>query len=159
MAEDVHSISSVLHLPGRGYQWKVLYRARLDAEHRHLISLLNQLHTALANRREMSILGAILTELVWYTRWHFKTEEALMKRYDYPNLPSHKAEHDDFTEQVAQFVDHFHSGRNTIAIEVSDALQDWLTRHILRCDAAYACFFRSNGIADVVNENCQMPGA
>jgi hemerythrin len=133
-------------------EWKPEFSVgieRLDGEHRHLISLLNQLHGALANRREMLILGTILSELVWYTRWHFCAEEVHMKVHAYPDLASHKAEHDRFKEQVDQFVDHFHAGRDAIAVEVSDALQEWLIHHILQCDAAYARFFQSNGIADV----------
>lgn len=148
-------------------EWKPEFSVgvgRFDDDHRHLISLLNQLHMALTNRREMSILGAILKELVWYTRWHFKSEEVLMKRYAYPDLASHIAQHDRFTEQVGQYVDHFQSGRDAIAVEVSDALQEWLIRHILQCDAAYARFFQSNGIADTgslqqLNADCPARGA
>lgn len=144
-------------------EWKPEFSVgveRFDEEHRHLISLLNQLQVALADQRENLILGAILKELVWYTRSHFKAEEVLMKRYAYPGLVSHRAEHDRFREKVAQFVDHFQSGRAVIAVEVSDALLEWLIDHILQCDAAYADFFRCNGIADVgdlqgLSANCQ----
>ena len=127
-------------------EWKPEFSVgfeRLDGEHRHLISLLSQLHTALVNKQHMPMLGVILRELDWYTRWHFKAEEVLMKRYSCPDLIAHVAEHDRFREQVAQYSAHFHSGREAIAVEVSDALQEWLIRHILQCDIAYARFFQS----------------
>jgi hemerythrin-like metal-binding protein len=133
-------------------EWKPEFSVgfeRLDGEHRHLFSLLNQLNTALANQRQKSMLGAILRELDWYTRWHFKAEEVLMKRYAYPDTLAHIVEHDRFREQVAQYSAHFQSGRDVIAVEVSDALQEWLMRHILQSDAEYASFFQANGITDI----------
>jgi hemerythrin len=135
-------------------EWKAEFSVgfeRLDGEHRHLISLLNQLHIAQAERREISILGAILRELVWYSQWHFRAEEVLMETYAYPDLASHKAEHDRFRSQITQFVDRSRSGRDAIAVELSDSLQEWLMRHTLECDAEYARFFQSNGITETVN--------
>jgi hemerythrin len=124
-------------------EWKPEFTVgfeRFDGEHRDLISLLNQLHTALVNQQQNSILDAILKDLDWYTRWHFKAEEVLMKSYAYP---------DRFREQVAQYSAHFESGRDLLATEVSDALQEWLIKHILLCDAQYVSFFQTNGIADI----------
>lgn len=136
---------------------------RLDSEHRYLISLFNQLHIALAEGREALILGSILKELAWHTRCHFRAEELLMKRYAFPELDSHIAEHDRFTEQIAQYVAHFQSGRIEIALEVSDGLREWLIQHIERYDLEYARFFKSNGLADCeslqqVNARCTVGG-
>lgn len=120
-------------------EWKPKFSVgveRFDDDHRHLFSLLNQLHMSMAGWERNSALNLILKELVWYTQTHFRAEEVLMKRYGYPELAAHRAEHDRFTEQVIQFVAHFQSGRNEITVEVSDTLQEWLAQHILQSDAA-----------------------
>ena len=95
----------------------------------------------------MSILGVILKELGWYTRWHFRAEEMHMQVHAYPHFASHKLEHDRFKEQIDWFVDHFQRKRYEIAVEVCDALETWLTEHILQRDVAYASFFEFSGIA------------
>jgi hemerythrin len=123
--------------------------ARLDGEHHHLISLMNKLHMALVNGQEIFVLGGILKELDWYTRSHFRAEEVLMKGYGYPGLATHIVQHERFKEQLVQYADHFQSGRVAIAVEVLDALQEWLVRHILGSDAAYAAFFQATGVADM----------
>lgn len=122
---------------------------RFDDEHRHLISLLNQLHSAMEKPNGRSELRSILKGLLWYTRSHFRAEELLMKRYAYPELASHKAEHDRLKEQVRQCADHFRSGRDEIAVELSDTLQEWLTHHIMQSDAAYTSFFKSLDVSDL----------
>ena len=131
---------------------------RLDEDHRHLISLLNQLRSAMADDQGRFALRSILEGLIWYTRSHFKAEEELMQRYDYPKLVSHTAEHEYLTNRVVRFAERFKSGE-AIPFEVAAALEDeWLTKHILKCDAAYAEFFRSHGIADVVVERKSVIG-
>jgi hemerythrin len=116
---------------------------RFDDEHRHLISLLNQLRTALAKGREKLVLGAILKELVWYTRIHFRAEEQHMKDYGYPDLATHTAEHERFTTQVAQYAEQFHGGQVEFASEVVGALEYWLLRHIQQSDGAYGKYLES----------------
>jgi hemerythrin len=134
------------------FEWNPAYSvgvSRFDDDHQHLISLLNQLHSAMAGGQGILALNSTLQGLVWYTKSHFKAEEVLMKRYAYPEFASHKAEHDAFAQQVAELVNDFESGRRAIAVEVLDALQDWLKLHILQCDAAYSAYFQANGIADI----------
>jgi hemerythrin len=143
-------------------EWKPEFSVgieRFDDDHRHLFLLLNQLHVSMAGRKISSALNIILKELDWYAQTHFRAEEVLMKRYRYPELAAHRAEHDRFTEQVAQFSRHFQSGRDEIIVEVSDTLWDWLAQHILQSDAAYARFFQSIGVANIrtlqqLNEDC-----
>lgn len=122
---------------------------KLDDDHRHLISLLNQLHSAMADGQGRLALNSILQGLVWYTQSHFKAEELLMNCYVYPELALHKVEHEGFASRVAQFTTDLETGRDGSAVEVLETMQQWLELHIMRCDAAYVTFFQANGIADI----------
>jgi hemerythrin len=127
--------------------------AGLDDDHRHLISLLNESHSALGMDEDQGRLAlrSILESLIWYTRSHFRAEEVLMQYYAYPKFASHRAEHDRLTKQVTYFADSFKLGSDAISVEVATALEEeWLAKHILQCDAAYAQFFRSNCMLDRV---------
>jgi hemerythrin-like metal-binding protein len=121
-----------------------------------LISVLNKLNRAIINQQEVFVLGRILSELDWYTRSHFKAEEVLMKNHAYPGLAEHIVEHERFKEQVGQYASHFRSGRVSIAVEVSDALQEWLLKHILQSDADFASYFQANGADADVNGGADM---
>jgi len=127
-------------------EWKPEYSVGIDAfddDHRQLFSLLNQAYASVSARQGDLALNHILRELAYYAQTHFRAEEALMKRYGYPELPAHKAKHDYFTAQIAQFSDHFQSGQVGLIIEVTNTLQLWLTEHILQYDLAYASYYRS----------------
>jgi hemerythrin-like metal-binding protein/diguanylate cyclase (GGDEF)-like protein len=142
-------------------EWKPEFSVgivRFDDDHRHLISLLNQLHSAIYDGLGRSVLSSILEGLIWYTQSHFRAEERLMERCTYPAFAAHKAEHDRFTDQVARFAKDFKSGLDVNAAEVASALEKWLATHILQCDAAYAPFFQDNAVADAVTSRESTPG-
>jgi len=122
---------------------------KLDDDHRHLFLLLKQLHISPATRENALALNLILRELAWYAQTHFRDEEALMKRYGYPEVTAHRSEHDYFTGQVVQFGQQFQSRQHGVSAEVSEMLQQWLVQHILQEDTAYARFFQLRDAAEV----------
>jgi hemerythrin-like metal-binding protein/diguanylate cyclase (GGDEF)-like protein len=134
------------------FEWKPEFSVgivRFDDDHRHLISLLNQLRLAIHEGQDGLALSFILEGLIWYTQSHFGAEEALMQRYAFPEFASHKAEHDRFRDRVVEFADGFKSGRKTNSDEIATAMEEWLAKHMVECDASYSQFFRSKGVADV----------
>lgn len=67
--------------------------SRLDADHRHLFEVLNEL----TNCVELGNLPAarVLTEqFITHMAEHYAQEEAAMDRFGYPERAAHKAEHD-----------------------------------------------------------------
>ncbi len=124
-------------------EWKPEFSVenkRFDEDHRHLFLLLSQLQRSMAGGQGNS---ALILTLARCAHAHFKAEEMAMQRYGYPELASHVAEHDRFTQQILQFVNHFHAGRPEIIVEASGALQECLAQHILQSDVAYASFFET----------------
>lgn len=131
-------------------EWKPEYSVgieTIDNDHRQLFSLLNQVHLSQSGRQSHAALNHILGELDYYAQTHFREEEALMKRYGYPEFAAHRAMHDDFTAQVARLREHFQIGQEGVILEISATLQNWLAQHILQSDAAYATYFRMKDAA------------
>jgi hemerythrin-like metal-binding protein len=91
-------------------------------------------------------LTTTLQSLSWYVQSHFEAEETLMQRYNYSVFADHKTEHDQFAKQISGYVADYESGRKALSVEVMDAMQKWLVRHIRRSDQTYVAFFRSVGI-------------
>lgn len=114
--------------------------ARMDDDHRELISLINQLASAekIGNRR---VAESVLDALLNYTIDHFEREERFMQKsgYPLPELLEHKLQHALFTETVQDVRwQYLHGFRPKINQEVMLFLRDWLSKHILLEDMKYA---------------------
>lgn len=117
-----------------------------DEQHKKLLSILNTLHDAMFVGKGKDVLGNILTELVNYTVYHFKTEEDLFLKYGYFEFLLHKKEHDDLTKQATELKNKFDKGEMIITMEVMKFLKDWLNKHILESDKKYGPFLNSKGV-------------
>jgi hemerythrin len=123
--------------------WQDNYSVHLpniDAQHKRLFDLINQLHEAMAKGKANDVMGKILADLVTYTKTHFQAEEALLKSKNYPDLAAHQQQHRKFTDQVLQFQKDFGAGRTTVSSQTLNFLRDWLSNHILQIDKRYSTF-------------------
>jgi hemerythrin len=120
--------------------------ARIDAEHRKLVDLVNELYAAILAGREDSVTGKVLDGLAAYTVSHFATEEGLMRRYAYPAYAPHKVEHDKLVAQVKQLQQDLRAGKAKISREVLTFLQSWLIGHMLGMDKKYSGFLQAAGV-------------
>ncbi len=118
----------------------------LDAQHKQLINILNELYEAMQNATAQNALGKIINELVSYTKLHFATEEKYMERYNYSGLASQKKEHEKFVEKVNLFKQDFESGKLALSLNVASFVKDWLSSHILGSDKQYGPFLNSKGV-------------
>lgn len=117
-----------------------------DNQHKKLIELINKLHDAMRAGEGKKILSDILAELVNYTKVHFANEEKYFGQYSYPDINSHKLEHEKLTRQVIEFQRDYNDGKTSITIDVMNFLRTWLVEHIGGVDKKYTSFFNSKGI-------------
>jgi hemerythrin len=119
----------------------------IDAQHRTLIGLVNELNNAIEERHGNAAVGDVLLRLEEYTRIHFAVEEGLMRVLGYPDLAAHKREHARLTEQLAELRGRFDAGRTALGFELMHFLKRWLTSHIMESDQDYARHFAEMGSA------------
>ena len=117
-----------------------------DNQHKVLIDLINKLHDAMRAGTGKQALSEILEELVSYTKFHFANEEKHFSQYSYPEISSHKLEHDKLTRQVMEFQRDYNEGKSSMSIDVMSFLKDWLIKHIGGIDKKYTQFFNSKGV-------------
>ena len=110
---------------------------RIDADHKKLVDLVNQLGDAMAKGQGKDVCGKVLAELISYTKTHFGMEEHLMSVHEYPKARAHKAEHDKLVQEVAAFKAKFDSGAVMLSISLLNFLKDWLGEHIKGSDKAF----------------------
>ena len=129
--------------------WKENYSvkvAKIDKEHQKLVGLINELHSAMMERKGKEVLGKIIDELAKYTITHFATEEKYFDKFNYPDTAAHKKEHNDFVAKVSDFQKGFDRGQIMLSMDVMNFLKDWLVNHIQGTDQKYSEYFNKHGL-------------
>jgi hemerythrin-like metal-binding protein len=122
--------------------WKSSYSVgehSIDAQHKQIIELINDLHRVLNSQQEGSRarIKAVLDQLVHYTVTHFQHEEQVMLECGYPDLNNHKAIHSQLKRRTVAMCAHLEALTER---DVLSYLRDWWSGHILEHDKAYAPF-------------------
>lgn len=121
----------------------------IDEQHQQLFASLDSLLAALRESRGKEEVGKILAFLGDYTVKHFGAEEQLMRRYRYPDIAAHLAEHQQFLRSFQALVAEFEArgASASLALRVMTQVGDWLRGHIKKPDAALVAFLRANSEA------------
>ena len=121
--------------------WQKSYSVNIpliDAQHKELIHLTNMLYKSCFKDKDTSkqVFMDVLHGAVSYVGYHFSTEEKVMERVDYPDLSTHKMEHNDFVREVLKTVDELSKGMNVNPLNFVLYLKDWILTHIAVSDTA-----------------------
>lgn len=122
-----------------------VYVPEMDAQHRRLVDLVNELYSAKLAGKSRQALGRVLDSLVDYTKTHFADEEKLQRDVGFPESDSHKKVHENLMSQVGKFYNEFKAGRQAISDEVMGFLMDWLVNHIQKDDRKYGRHIQRQG--------------
>jgi len=117
-----------------------------DEQHKKLIFIINKLFDAMKEGRGKEVLGEVFNELIDYTKFHFKSEEDAMLKYNYPYFNEHFEEHNKLTSQVLELKNKYENGQIFITIDILSFLKEWLSHHILETDKKYGPFLKEKGI-------------
>ena len=111
----------------------------IDVDHQRIISIINDLYTAIENLSVPQELKGLLGRLVEYTESHFLREERLMEKYLFPDLPRHKLVHDRMIQKTKDLCrrDLYQENRDDIATDALAFLKDWWLNHIVVMDSQY----------------------
>ncbi len=118
----------------------------VDAQHKKLVIMINELHDAMKAGRGSDVTGKILSGLIQYVGTHFATEERLMSAHNYPGYQAHKAEHQKFSQKASELQKEFQKGVPVLTVELFSFLKDWLQVHILNADKKFGPFLNNKGV-------------
>ena len=110
----------------------------IDEQHKVLVSLVNEMHEAISNKKGSDVTNDILRRLAEYTRIHFAVEEALMRITDYPEYEEHKAQHEELIAEIVDLQKKVEAGEHSISFQLLHFLKMWLTQHIMDSDMEYS---------------------
>ncbi len=118
----------------------------IDDHHKKLISLINNQHDAIAAHMGKLAVKKTIRDLAAYSVYHFQAEEWYMQKFNYPGFLDHKAKHDAFIHQIADFERDYDHDRFGLTNDVMYFLIDWWTNHIRGTDKLYVPCFARHGL-------------
>jgi hemerythrin len=131
-----------------GYQWDSSLEtgyALVDNQHKQLVQAVNDLMEASKSGKGSEAVFQTLDFLTGYTIKHFKDEETLQKKFDYPDFLNHKRIHEDFKGTVGDLTQRLRAEGPSEALvqEVSTSIGSWLLNHIKGDDFRMAAFVKA----------------
>jgi hemerythrin len=111
--------------------------AQIDAEHRHLFTLVKALNH--------DNIDDTLGELLDYVVTHFTHEQETMESSGFPDFHQHLALHEQFGAQVAEFLSSASDWDEERVQELRKFLNKWLVGHILTHDLRFGRWFQEHG--------------
>ena len=125
----------------------------IDAQHKHLVNLINQLNYSLEIGQAKDMVQTALSGMVDYTIIHFLTEENYFNKFGFENAEEHKKAHKTFIDKVEEFKKdvelqdtNFDESNVYIAKEMVNFLKDWIINHIKVIDKKYVNCFKIHGV-------------
>lgn len=115
----------------------------IDNQHKELIRRMNNFFQSMEGDSREKVLE-MLSFLGEYVVTHFRDEEALQVRYNYPGYAEHRKLHQDFMKDVGEMTADIKKNGFTVATKamVGMTLTSWLTLHIRRADKAVGDYIR-----------------
>jgi len=134
---------------GEFVTWKDEYSVgieRIDKDHKKLISLINDLETAVHYHVGDEFERKALEALVAYTQTHFKLEEELMQQHEYADYEAHKGQHDQMISNVEVYLRDYDKQGHKVLGKIANYLKLWLIEHINGTDRKYVPHLRARGV-------------
>ena len=131
------------------YKWSDDLRTdnmKIDTEHKELIKAINNLLEACNQGKGRVEIEKTINFLSSYTKTHFRHEEVLQIKYNYPDYNNHKKNHQNFIGTVESIREKLIANGPSIAIvgEVNNKVGNWIINHIKKEDAKVATHIRNN---------------
>ncbi|MCX6627796.1 MAG: hemerythrin family protein [Candidatus Solibacter sp.] len=111
-----------------------VYLPEIDAEHRAIYLLGDELHKALLAGAGVAHLQPILVNLLESSEQHFRHEERLMRAVHYTACAWHKRQHDAARKRAKALAKRIEGGDIAAAGELLKFLSVWLRDHISVAD-------------------------
>lgn len=119
----------------------------IDDQHKELFKRIDAFNAALHTEKSKEETLKVLDFLSQYVVTHFRNEEAIQRRYNYPRYAEHHQIHEDFIKTVGEITEDIRKGgvTNIASSVVAMTLANWLVNHISIQDKALGKHIASLG--------------
>lgn len=123
---------------------------KIDNQHKQLFSTLNNLIEASKKGKDKEEVFKVMDFLTGYVIMHFKTEEDLQLKYNYPDYDVHKQYHNGFITTVDNLTKQLIEQGPTEQLikNITMAISSWLINHIKGDDFRMATFVKQKDLEE-----------
>jgi hemerythrin-like metal-binding protein len=118
----------------------------IDTQHKQLFNMINELYFAIESCQPNSVMLPIVDRLKEYANTHFKAEEEIFSKYDYPDRAEHESEHNKFKDSINYIRRQCELIDSLMSEKIRDFLINWLSNHIMTKDKEYKYFIDKHPI-------------
>jgi hemerythrin len=119
-------------------EWKEEYSVGVpdvDHEHRQLVGLINELHTALSAEDPDFTVMDFLGEIYAHVSAHFALEEKIMRERNYDQFEDHKRDHERLLDELRDIMDDYEENAYFSDTEFAAHVERWFSEHFRTRDA------------------------
>jgi hemerythrin len=120
-----------------------VYLPEIDAEHRALYRLGDELNRALVAGADAAQQKPLMANLLESAEEHFRHEERLMRAMHYTAFAWHKSQHDAVRKRARSAVARMEKGDSAAAGELLQFLSVWLRDHMSVADRMMGAYLRN----------------
>jgi len=107
----------------------------IDEHHRYLFDLINDLFEVVTEKRGAREVARVIKALDAYAKIHFRSEELMMKHYEFEGVGRQEHQHHAFEAKINEFYEELHANPLVAQFDVLSYLRAWLVSHIKIEDA------------------------
>jgi hemerythrin-like metal-binding protein len=111
-----------------------IHLPELDAEHRSISRLAEELKNATAKHATQAQINAALRALLAEVEDHFTHEERMMRTARYGLIAWHKSQHDGLRRRTGDFAARIRAGDKSAAKELFQYVKRWMRDHVAVAD-------------------------
>lgn len=112
----------------------------IDKDHQVIISLMNRVMHGSVNGGGVD---KLIKELIDYTHYHFRREEAIMEVCGDPDLEKHRDYHQTLDARLNELANNWHKDRDPAFLHrLHEFLRDWLFKHVIPDDTDISQYAR-----------------
>jgi hemerythrin len=130
----------------QSFKWTkahAVYLPQVDAEHRNLFRMAEELHQAARTGREAARVRELMRTLLEAVEEHFAHEERLMKDSSCPDFEWHKLQHDTARKRGALFARDIEAGNPEAVTQFLEFLARWIKDHLSLTDRMMGAHVRN----------------
>lgn len=122
--------------------------AKIDNDHKYLISIINTIEAALNCEAPVKVLMVYVSELIDFGKEHFEREELYQEEINFPHQGTHEIYHKGLTERIEMIRKNLMSQADSEAYQFTTPrlvkiLRDWLVDHFQHEDMKMKEYFNA----------------
>ena len=124
---------------------------KIDEQHRELIVRIHALVKSIHESRCRTTIAGMIEFLQEYVIHHFEDEQELMRANDYPELPAHIRQHEEFLKSIDNLrkdLDRLMTEGGSsyeLSVATNQVVVEWIMAHIANIDRKFGDYMNARG--------------